>query len=186
MFEKCNGLTSFTSSLPALINADNMFLNNSGIQTTNITGLTSTVTNLNGMYSGCSNLTSAIVSGTNVTPNGTANMFRGCSKLASASITGIAPKEVQFMFLSDNLLEDINVIDTSRVTNFQEMFNYCTSLTDTSLDNILQMCINATSYTGTKTLYQVGIRDTTVYPDSRIQNLPHYQDFIDAGWIIHT
>ena len=63
------------------------------------------------------------------------------------------------------------------------MFFYCFSLSDTSLDNILQMCINATSYTATKTLNHIGIYLDT-YPASRIQALPHYQDFLDAGWTI--
>ena len=33
-------------------------------------------------------------------------------------------------------------------------------------------------------LAQLGITDTTAYPTSRIQALPHYQDFLDAGWTI--
>lgn len=78
-------------------------------------------------------------------------------------------------------LETVPVLDTSHITNMSNMFTRCWALSDESLDNILQMCINATSYTSTKTLYAIGIRSTN-YPAERIQALPHYQDFINAGW----
>ena len=78
-------------------------------------------------------------------------------------------------------LETVPVLDTSHITNMSNMFTRCWALSDESLDNILQMCINATSYTSTKTLYAIGIKSTN-YPAERIQALPHYQDFINAGW----
>lgn len=78
-------------------------------------------------------------------------------------------------------LTTIPVLNTSSVTNMNYMFSYIEGLTDSSLDNILQMCINATSYNGTKTLKQIGISSRYT---ARIQALPHYQDFIDAGWTI--
>lgn len=80
-------------------------------------------------------------------------------------------------------LTTIPIFDTSKVTSFSSAFEYTPKLSDASLNNILQMCINATSYNKTKTLYQVGLRKTN-YPVARIEALPHYQDFIDAGWTI--
>ena len=80
-------------------------------------------------------------------------------------------------------LRHVPVLNTSKVTIFTNAFSNCRSLTDTSLDNILQMCINAISYTDTKTLLQLGITSTN-YPASRIEALPHYQDFLNAGWTI--
>lgn len=81
-------------------------------------------------------------------------------------------------------LENVPVLNTSKITNMSDMFNSVPKLTDQSLDNILQMCINATSWTNpTKTLYLLGLRSSD-YPASRIQALPHYQDFISAGWTI--
>ena len=60
-----------------------------------------------------------------------------------------------------------------------------------SLDNILQMCISATSYAGQKTLAQLGFKKTIdgvdVYPESRFvnnPNIPHYQEFLDAHWAL--
>ena len=69
---------------------------------------------------------------------------------------------------------------------FSAMYNYCNSLTDTSLDNILRMCISISpEWNGFSnnfaTLATLGISSTY---DTRISSLPHYQEFINAGWII--
>lgn len=53
----------------------------------------------------------------------------------------------------------------------------------TAIDNILQSCITATSYTGVKNLLGLGF-SSTYYPSADIQALPHYNDFISAGWAI--
>jgi len=92
-------------------------------------------------------------------------------------------KNFESIFYQCASLTDVPILNTSSASNMTNMFRECTSLTDTSLDNILQMCIGATSYTGTKTLARLGFASTN-YPSSRIQALPHYQDFIDAGWTI--
>lgn len=75
----------------------------------------------------------------------------------------------------------VPIFDTSSATSLGSMFSGCFSLNDESLDNILQMCINATAYTGTKTLKQIGFQKN-IYPVSKLETLPSYQDFIDAGW----
>lgn len=79
-------------------------------------------------------------------------------------------------------LTTIPIYNTASAVNMQNMVYNCPNLNTTSLDNILQMCINATR-AGTKTLYYIGLRSTD-YPASTIEALPHYQDFIDAGWTI--
>lgn len=140
------------------------------------------------------------------------NMFDNCSNLTSVPLLDTSNvTNMNFMFLSCYNLVSIEKFDTSKVTTMRQMFSGCSKLTtipkfDTSslngslsffnifssdtinlsnesLNNILQMCIGATSYTGTKTLYQLGFRSTN-YPVSRIEALPSYQDFIDAGWTI--
>ena len=80
-------------------------------------------------------------------------------------------------------ISTIPLLDTSNVTSMIDMFSNVGSLTNESLDNILQMCINATSYAKTKKLSQLGLK-SSYYKASRIQALPHYQDFLDAGWTI--
>ena len=55
------------------------------------------------------------------------------------------------------------------------------SLTNESLDNILQFCITSKIENGT--LKYLGLT-SNYYPATTIQSLPHYQDFINAGWTI--
>lgn len=114
-------------------------------------------------------------------------------------------------FLSNNNLVYMPLVDTSNVVNVREMFDQCSYLTtipelnvsnvlrgdnmlrgckklsDESLNNVLKMCINFNSgYADTKTLLKIFSNsvDTSIYPASRIQALPSYQAFIDAGWTI--
>lgn len=111
------------------------------------------------------------------------NMFYFCSSLHSipqlntANVTNMSG-----MFMFCYSLSTLPELDTSKVTNFTNMLNGCYSLSDNSLYNILEMCINATSYTGTKTLSSLAL-DTTRY-SNRISNLSNYQDFLNAGWTI--
>lgn len=136
---------------------------------------------LNIFYS-CVNLKS--ISNFNVTGN-INSAFAGCVKLETIQ-GNIVPSILKQTFSSCTNLKNVPVMDASNMIStsaFQNTFQNCTSLTDTSLDNILQTCISATSYTGTKTLAKLGFTSTN-YPASRIQALPHYQDFLDAGWTI--
>lgn len=133
------------------------------------------------MFEGCSSLTTVNSFNTS-TVNNTRYVFKGCSSLITAPALDTGNSTLfNEMFNGCSLLENVPIYDTSKNTNFTSMFNNCPALTDTSLDNILVMCINATVYTGNKKLSQLGI--STTY-DTRIQALEHYQDFIDAGWSI--
>ena len=123
---------------------------------------TSNATNMNGMFGYCSNLKEIPSIDTSKVVNMGA-MFGSCSNLTTVSV--------------------LNMKSIEGAYSIQGMFSSCPKLTDTSLDNILQTCIGATLYTGTKTLVRLGI-DSTNYPATRIEALPHYQDFIDAGWTI--
>ena len=87
-------------------------------------------------------------------------------------------------FASCPNLADVPVLNVSKATHMDSMFQKCPALTDESLNNILLMCIGTTSaYVSGKTLAQLGFTSTN-YPASRIEALPNYQDFIDAGWTI--
>ena len=113
-------------------------------------------------------------------------MFNGCRKLTTAPYFNTSNcTTFQGMFMDCGLLENIPIYNTSSATNFSNFISSSSTknLNDQSLDNILQMCINASSYTGTKTLFQLGFRSTG-YSSARIQALTHYQDFLDAGWTI--
>ena len=117
------------------------------------------LTNISSLFQNCMNLKSIELIGTdNITNVG--NMCNGCISL-----------------------ENISQFNTSKITNFTNTFNNCSKFTDESLFNILAMCIGATAYKGTKTLYAIGFREV-YYPTERIQALSNYQLFLDAGWTI--
>ncbi len=113
------------------------------------------------------------------------SLFGNFSRLTTVSLFDTSNNtSFYYMFSGCTNITNIPAYNTSKVTNFQNMFNNIgNKLTDTSLDNVLQMCIGATSYTGTKTLAQLGLNNYRA-PVSRVEALPHYQDFLNAGWTI--
>lgn len=134
-----------------------------------------------GVFNGCSELDTLSFEKT-LSAGQLRYVFRGCSSLVSLpSIVTTGIILATEMCKGCTLLENVPIYDFSSVTNMQNAFQNCPALSDTSLDNILVMSINATAFTGNKSLAYWGIANTY---DSRIVNLPHYQDFIDAGWII--
>ena len=143
----------------------------------------SQLTTMYQLFMSCKSLTSVPVLNTsNVTNMSWA--FNGCASLVNFPLLDTSNvTNMGYMLTGCASLVNFPLLDTSSVTSMGNMFLNCTSLTDASLDNILQMCINATNYNGTKKLTSIGIT-TASYPASRIQALPHYQAFINAGWII--
>lgn len=109
--------------------------------------------------------------------------FQGCNNLTDVPLLDLsATKRTDKMFWSCTSLMNVPQFDLKVVTNVQSMFISCNNLTDKSLDNILKMCINMNpNYSGAKTLVELGFSSTN-YPAEKIQALPSYQDFIDAGW----
>ena len=110
------------------------------------------------------------------------NFANSCQKIKSIpQYDTNKVKNFQGAFASCDLLENVPALDTSSATNFLIMFAGSSNnhLTDESLNNIMTMCINATSYTGTKTLQQLGITQTNT---NRCKNLSNYQAFLNAGW----
>ena len=67
-----------------------------------------------------------------------------------------------YMFRNCAWLKDIPVLNLSSATSLSNMLYNCSNLTDASLDNILQSCISAASFTGTKTLAVLGIQRATI------------------------
>ena len=62
------------------------------------------------------------------------------------------------------------------------MFNdstYFSPLTDDSLNNLLKMCSNATNYTASKTLKDVGLTNTQA---TTCTGLSNWADCVTAGW----
>lgn len=112
------------------------------------------------------------------------NTFANCSSLVTApSWNTVNVTDFSSMFNNCSALVNVPVYDLSSATNLTNMFNGCYDLSSTSLDNVLQSCISATSYTGTKTLTTLAFTAART-PAATIQALPHYSDFIAAGWSI--
>lgn len=115
------------------------------------------------------------------------SMFANCVNLVTVgAIDTSSATTMQAMFQSCTNLTTVPQFNASSVNATQGlygMFSSCNKLTDTSVNNILAMCISATNYTGTKTLYQLGLR-STYYPASTIQGLSNYSAFTAAGWTI--
>lgn len=143
---------------------------------------TKNVTSMRGMFNGCYGINTVPQFDTKNVTN-MREMFKNCYRLHT--IPQFDTSKVTNMYGTFNsciALVSIPVLNTSKVTDFTSTFANCTSLSDDSLNNILAMCKNATSYTGTKTLSVLGL-DTNLY-SARIQTLSNYQDFINAGWTI--
>lgn len=122
---------------------------------------TSIATNMNSMFEYCSDLVNVPMLDTKNVTN-MKMMFNGCTNL-----------------------KYVPILDTSNLANtnaINQMFSNCNKLTDDALNNILQMCINATKVTN-KNFMMVGF-NSSKYPAARIEALPNYQAFIDAGWTI--
>lgn len=110
------------------------------------------------------------------------NFFKNCQNLKTAPNIDLSKIiSLDNLFTNCYVLENVPIYDVSKALTMSSMFSNCYALSDTSLDNILQMCIGATRYGGTKTLYAIGLRKT-YYTNEKIQSLPHYNDFITAGW----
>lgn len=146
---------------------------------------TSNMTSMNQLFYNCTRLVSlpSYLNTSNVTDMDGA--FQSCNELETLpNMDTSNVTSMRNMCYHCIKLKNIPILNTSKVTNFSGMFSYSRGmLSDESLNNLLIMCANATSYTGTKTLSTLGFT-SSMYTSSKIQSLPNYQDFIDAGWTI--
>lgn len=143
---------------------------------------TSNITTMNYAFSG-SNLGSiALINTSNVVSIN--NTFRGCNNLIEVPLINTG-KVVDFTqcFAACPNLREVPVLDTSSVTtfSFNNVFQNCPTLSNESLNNILQMCINAVKVTSAsyKNLKKVGLSSAQA---TICQGLSNYQAFLNAGW----
>ena len=155
IFSSCTNLTTIpqldTSSVKSMFH---MFKDCTNLQTIPLLD-TSSVTSMFHMFNGCTNLTTI-------------------PQLDTSKITNM-----KYTFNGCTSLTEIPLLNTGKVTNMQSMFIGCTSLSDESLNNILAMCANATSYTSTKTLKYIGLTSDQA---TKCTTLSNYQAFTAAGW----
>lgn len=139
----------------------------------------------NSNVSGLNTIIKKVPDNLTITGTSASYLFYRCSGLTEApqldtsNITNMV-----YMFGLCSYLTAVPQYDTSSVTDMWNMFYSCSRLTYASINNILAMCINATSYTGTKKLTETGI-SLSYYDDREIEKLSNYQDFLAAGWTIN-
>ena len=140
---------------------------------------TSSVTNISAMFSSCENLQSVPQLNTSQATN-MYSMFNFCINLQSIPLLDTSQAtDLRYMFNFCTNLQSVPLLDTSSATDMENMFKRCDNLNNESLNNILQMCVNAVSYTKTKTLAYIGLSETQAQTCATLSN---YQAFLDAGW----
>lgn len=108
------------------------------------------------------------------------DMFYNCSSLTTVmKLNTSSATDISRMFKKCVSLKDLAILDTSNVTTMIDTFSGCTSLSDDSLNNILQMLINATSYTNTKTLNHIGLSREQATTCTTLSNWAACES---AGW----
>ena len=138
-------------------------------------------TSLSGFFSDLKNLKKiSFKSRNNITDMTT--MFYFCSNLEEVDFSNVDTSNVANMsniFYGCNRLKTITELDTNKVVNMSGAFHNCTALSNDSLNNILGMCANATSYTGTKTLQSISLSSAQATICTGLSNWAAAQS---AGW----
>lgn len=179
MFQNMRTITTIpqlnTSNVTSM---DNMFNGCSNLQS--IPQLnTSNVTSMGHMFLNCNNLTSVPLLDTSSVTN-MSSMFNSCKSLTTISLLNTSSvTDMSSMFRGCTLLTTIPLLDTSSVTSMSSMFLSCPSLSNNSLNNLLQMCINAVTFKSTKSLRYIGLSEEQA---QKCTTLSNYQTFLDAGW----
>ena len=184
MFSECKNLKKAVLNLKSY-QSNGMFYECRDL--TAVYGLdTSEVVNMSNMFENCRSLTIAPDIDTSSAQN-MYRMYKDCILLESVPSGNFnlqTVKDFGQMFVGDYNLKNIPIIDFTSATNLNGMFQSTGSnLTETSRDNLLKSLTSATSYTGTKTLAQLGF-NSSMYSASSWQALTSYSTFIYAGWSI--
>lgn len=104
--------------------------------------------------------------------------FKNLKKAPNIIMNEGTANHMNGMFQNCEKLEDVPVYDTQYISQMSNMFQNCNSLTNNALNNILQMCINAT-YANTKTLKYIGLSSSQA---TTCQSLSNWDAFVEAGW----
>lgn len=148
--------------------------------------ITSNMLEMGGMFNGCTSLKEVPLLDTSNSES-TAIMFQNCTSLIECPQFDTSNvREAFSMFNNCTSLTTVPVLNSSKFKNGQNgmmnMFRNCSALTDESLNNILLMCINATTITTAtyKSLKYIGLTEEQV---TRCQTLSNYQAFLNAGCV---
>lgn len=191
MFKNCSNLENVViTNTSSVADMSGMFYGCNALKSVSQMN-TSSVTNMSSMFSGCNVLESISQFDTSKVEN-MSSMFQYCDdinysyRMNTSKVTNMSN-----MFVRNRKMTIIPITSMEKVTNGSSMFSNSAGilLPDSELDYLLQLLIGTTAYTGTKKLTSLGFSISTsssaVFPPSRWQSLPHYQDFINAGWTIN-
>lgn len=178
MFEKCSSLKKITGKVILFNNANSAFSGCSNLENLpEIEANNLKVTT--GAFSGCTALKQVPLFDTsNVTS--TMRMFYNCRTLTTIPLFNTTNSTSFYeMFSGCSSLTTIPILNTSKVTDMYQPFTNCSALSNESLNNILAMCIGATSYTGTKTLRHIGLSSSQATTCTGLSNWAACEA---AGW----
>ena len=138
---------------------------------------TSNFINTDNMFKQCVNMTTIeLFDMSNVTSM--AQMFYYCSSLTA--IPQFNTSNVVNMneaFCNCTMLSEVPILNTENAQRLWRIFSNCPALSNQSLNNILAMCIGATQYVSTKTLYQIGLSRAQA---ETCQTLSNWDAFVAA------
>ena len=144
---------------------------------------TSKVTDMSNMFRQNTSLTTVPLFNTSSVTN-MASMFYACTSLTSVPLFDTSNvKDIGNMFYNCGALITVPVLLFPKVTSFSGVFNNCSNLSNESLNNILQICINMLSAqyvaANRRTLSYIGLSSTQA---ATCQTLSSWDAFIAANW----
>lgn len=175
------GNSAFTVKVDTAVYATNTNLQSYIVEINGLDLINIPKTSLAGFFGGLVNLQKAsFKSRNNITDF--SNLFYSCSKLEEVDFSNVDTSNITSMsniFYGCNKLKTIPELDTNKVVSMGNAFYNCFALSNDSLNNILAMCANATSYSGTKTLQSIGLSSTQATTCTGLSNWASAQS---AGW----
>lgn len=138
--------------------------------------------NAGSIFNGCSNLEYIGEIDSSAT-NYMDSIFEKCAKLKELPYFDTSNCSTMRNCCSGcSSLISIPILNTAKFTGMGLYYSFynCSNLSDESLNNIMQMCIDATGLGASyKTLKQVGLSSAQV---TRCQSLSNWQALLNAGW----
>ena len=185
MFGRCLRLQTISNLKIINVNrANSMFVN-----CTNLISISDlTLSNINivsNMFRYCSSLTTISNLNYLMNPPSTSylSIFEECNNLTSITNVNVhGVTNLQLMFADLINLENFSIFDTSSVENFGYAFRYCNKLSDASIQNIINMCLNS-NVTKNKNTHNTNIGSPfylTNIANTRYQN--RWSELTAAGW----
>lgn len=132
-------------------------------------------------YSGINKIIKKVPANLTISGTSASYLFNQCTSLIEIPLIDTS-NITQMGNMCDGCthLVTVPVLNTSKAKSMTNCFRNCTDLSNATLNNIMEMCINTTSsYTSTKTLSNIGLTQAQA---TTCQSLSNYQAFLAAGW----